>query len=280
MDRRDKSSELSLNDTLPGKNSNLDLTTTMRELALELTQSSLSASADLTEPIAISNHIDSDDDQNHSLLARLKSRSKNLTDEEKKTMCALAGFGLMMSFLMILFVGYGSNGLPVLWLSIKSVFSMADDSEHRRLIELCKEVNQLDCAAKAHEKLAQNDFLANASAGHFFLLKRDYTKALAHYERYFTAHPKDLNAAFDYARLLSWDGRRMEADKYYLMVINAKPNMLQHTVAESYVRHLLKYNDAETAKKFLRKWRSKGENASYFLESEWRSLVSPKDQFI
>lgn len=146
--------------------------------------------------------------------------------------------------------------------------------DYDRLAEICRERKNLDCVESSliSRFNATKDVETLATLGKLQYLRREFRPAANTFANYFRSGGLGVDASFDYARTLSEVGMVDEAAQYYQRVLDSKPDTMQITVTQAYVRTLLHANRHHDAKALIESIRSKGGNASMFMESEMQEI--------
>lgn len=165
-------------------------------------------------------------------------------------------------------------------LQLKSYIGFASGADYGRLAHICKQMNDAKCVeamlAEQAESGDEQSIKALAELGQVQFQLGKSELAVQTLQRYIFAGGDDTHAKFTYARSLAKMGQIDEATKQYEQIIASKPNVLMHTVTESYVQMLVKAGRTEDAKKLILATQKRGDNASGFMESHLRKIASIK----
>lgn len=144
-----------------------------------------------------------------------------------------------------------------------------------RLADICMELKKYSCAEEALESLykKQKDASAGLRLGKLQMQQKRYRLAAETYKSYFAQkRPTNLEAHYLYGRALAEMGQIDAAARQFDIVLRAKPDVLQVTVAQNYVRYLVQANRVAQARQVIQRIRSRGQTASMFMDSEYKAL--------
>lgn len=194
-------------------------------------------------------------------------------DEMDKRFIRLA-FGLA-AFMIVGFLQlsiWDNHAVDVIPLQIKDLIgaSTADDME--RLANICMERNKLDCVEKQYSRLGDRDYTQLLRLGKFQMARAHYAEAVNTYRTYFSKGGIDLEGSYNFARALGQVGMIDEAAKYYDYVLGAKPDVLQVTVVQNYVRLLMDAHRLDRAKQLIEEVRSKSAASAYFMDDDFKKI--------
>ena len=154
-------------------------------------------------------------------------------------------------------------------LKFKQLTGMASQSDVDRIGEICMDLKKYDCVESNYATAASNDWNKLAQLGHFQMRRGKFQDAAHTYYSYFQKGGQELEASYDYAKALAQLGQVDEATKYFDAVLAARPDTLQVTVVQNYVKLLMEHNRYEHAKKLISDIRGKGPQTGSFMESEF-----------
>ena len=100
-----------------------------------------------------------------------------------------------------------------------------------------------------------------------------YNEAAQSYYKFFKSGGQDLESSYNYAKTLSQLGQVDEAIKYFDQVLGAKPDVLQVTVIQNYVKLLVENKRFVQAKVLIEHVRKDGgEAAGSFMDAEYKRI--------
>ncbi|MGE0762095.1 MAG: tetratricopeptide repeat protein [Bdellovibrionales bacterium] len=178
---------------------------------------------------------------------------------------------LVLGFLQT--ASWDKFALEIIPLKIKQYGGMASNENLIRIAQICAERLKHDCVETAYATLAnrgQNDFFAEL--GKYQVRRGNKTAALQSLTQYFKQNGTDLEAAYQYAKVLGDAGKVEESITYFDSIIKAKPETLQITVVQNYVKMLVHNNRRPEALKLIKDTRKSSSSASMFMEDEYKQL--------
>src|ERR1700683_5204878 len=108
------------------------------------------------------------------------------------------------------------------------------------------------CLDRKYYDCVEEDYAAIAKIAHnptnllrlanFQMSRFEHKEAAQTYKAFFDGGGDDLDARYNYARVLGENGEIDQASKYFEEVLKSKPEILQITVIQNYVRLLMKAN--------------------------------------
>lgn len=198
---------------------------------------------------------------------------------ERRSLAILISLAVAIVGLFVHVVNWGSYSLEIIPLKTAQVLGFQSDQGIQRLADICLDVKKLDCTESMYLQQALKDPTQWVKLGKFQFNRMRYAQASESFRHFFSGGGKDLDAGYYYARALGEEGRVDEASEYYDYVLQAKPKTIQITVAQAYVKMLVDAQRFDQALKVIDKIRRKGQNASQFMDSEYkviRSRIEPQ----
>ena len=183
----------------------------------------------------------------------------------------LTAIGLILGFLQT--ASWDKYALEIIPLKIKQFTGMASNDNMVRIAQICSKRLKHDCVETAYASLAhrgQNDYFAEL--GKYQVRRGNKNAALQSLGQYFKQGGSDLDATYQYAKVLGDAGKADEATTYFDSIIKAKPETLQITVVQNYVKMLVNNNRRVEALKLIRDTRKSSSSASMFMEEEFKQL--------
>ena len=166
--------------------------------------------------------------------------------------------------------------IEVIPLQIKSLIGGLSAEDADRFASICKIRKNLDCV----ETMISSKFNSNpqniealAELGKVQFLRKEYRESANTFAIYFKQGGLSVDASYDYARVLGEVGLVEQSAQYYDRVLASKPDAMQVTVTQSYVRMLVSHGKNDQAKAIIESIRSKGGNASLFMENEMQQIA-------
>jgi tetratricopeptide (TPR) repeat protein len=191
---------------------------------------------------------------------------------ERRSLIAVIASAVLIVAGFVHVVNWGGYSLEILPIQAASFIGMESQSSTKRMAEICLDVKKLDCVESMYVRLALSDASGWVRLGKFQFNRSKYPEAAESFRQFFAKGGQDLDASYVYARALGETGRVDEASKYFEYVLAAKPDILQVTVAQNYVKLLVGAGRYDQALKVIDAIRKKGENASQFMDSEYKVI--------
>lgn len=186
--------------------------------------------------------------------------------KQKKEMSK--GYALLMlsvtaiiTLVFIQMAHWRQHSLTMIPLQIKSVLSVMTSVDYEKQAEICFDLHHYECAADALKVVAFNDpnnLDKLEKYAKSLVMSENYEQASQVYKQYFNKGGESLDAAYDYAKVLVRQGLVGVASKYFNMVIDAKPDVFQVTVAKNYVKALIESENISSLKSLLRRYKAQG----------------------
>lgn len=167
---------------------------------------------------------------------------------------------------------WDTHALEVIPLQIKELIGTNSPSDTERFAEICMDRKKLDCVEREYSKLGEQDKNQLLRLGKFQMQRAHYAEAVNTYRTFFSAGGIDLEGSYQFARALGQVGMVDEAAKYYDYVLGAKPDVLQVTVIQNYVRLLMDAHRLDKAKQLINDVRSKSAASAYFMDDDYKKI--------
>lgn len=178
---------------------------------------------------------------------------------------------LTMGFLQA--ATWDKYAVEIIPLKLKQLIGMTSGSDLNRIAQICMERLRHDCVETAFASRGyQGDNEAFADLGKYQVRRQKRQDAMASFQRYFQNNGQDLEAMYQFAKVLGDAGQVDQAIAYYDQVLKAKPDTLQITVTQNYVKMLTNHGRAAQALALIDGIRKTGSSASLFMETEYKSL--------
>ncbi len=172
-------------------------------------------------------------------------------------------------------VKWDSHALSVLPLQLKSVAGMLSPSDHQEFVDICSSRNDWPCVEKIYQSWINNypeQNEARAKLGQLQYKLGSASEAVKTFAAYFQNGGVDLEASYVYARALSATGQVDQAAVAFQKVLEAKPETLQVTVVQHYVKMLIDNSRGKEAFGVIDSIRKNGGSASLFMDKEYNDL--------
>src|SRR5690606_24630914 len=159
-------------------------------------------------------------------------------------------------------VNWDRHSFEIIPLTIKEFAGVANLNDYRRLTEICIERKKWDCTesslAKRFALSPHSELEALADLGEVQYKRQKVREAADSLNQYFAQGGLNLDASYTYARALSDIGDLEQASTVYDRILKSKPDTLQVTVAQNYIRVLMKAQRHRQAKEVLEEIRESG----------------------
>lgn len=191
---------------------------------------------------------------------------------QKRTIMIYGIFSAVFLGSYIQLANWDNYALEIIPLKIKSVIGMTNGKDADRTGEICMELKKWDCVETAYIKAAAEDQTKLPRLGNFQMKRSEWNQAAQTYYSFFQKGGQDLEASYSYAKALAQLGQVDEATKYFDQVLAARPDVLQVTVVQNYVKLLMDHQRGDQALKLIKSIRSKGPETGSFMEAEYKKL--------
>jgi len=192
---------------------------------------------------------------------------------EKYFLYSIVGFSVFMLASFMHVASWGGASLEVIGLKTGELLGSQSPASQERMAEICLELKKYQCTEKMYAQRAANDFNQLARLGKFQLSQRKFREASHTFKRFFAAGGSNLEVTYMQAKALAETGAIDEAAKHFEEVLAAKPDVLQITVVQNYVKYLVDANRLDEAKSVIQRVRSRGETVSSFMDYELKDIM-------
>ncbi len=176
-------------------------------------------------------------------------------------------------------MNWDTHSLSVIQLSVKDAMGASTITDTEQMAAICFDLKKWDCVESEYRKIAQQKPEQWFELGRF-QVKRAKTQAAAEsFYAYFNGfnnqdpdQERQLEASYLYAKALAELGQVDEAVTYFEQVLASRPEVLQVTVVQNYVRMLMSHKRYEQAEKLIKDVRGQGPTAESFMEPEFQEI--------
>ena len=199
--------------------------------------------------------------------------------EEKKqywsffwTLAVICGVILILFFYMRNWQGQAGEVLPI---QLKSLIGLAEVDDFERLQSVCEDLQKVDCIADLTHKIQLKQpghLMSLERLGHIKYLTKDYDGAVDAYRTYFVHGGRGSDALYEYAVSLENEDNLEKARSIYEIALRQKPDTLQITVYEKYVKLLVRTGDLAKAIETIEYVQSKATRSTDFMDAELKRL--------
>ncbi len=167
---------------------------------------------------------------------------------------------------------WGGASLQVIGFKAGELIGGNSPAAVEKMAAVCLELKKFDCTEKLYAELARGDSKQLARLGKFQLQQRKFKEAADSFRQFFAAGGGDIEVNYLYAKALGETGQIAEAVKHFDYVLSAKPDVVQITVVQNYVKYLVGANQLEDAKKVIKNIRRRHTAVSSFMETELKAI--------
>lgn len=192
---------------------------------------------------------------------------------QKKTITAFVAFSIFVVAAHIQLSNWDKHSLSIIPLVVKETIGADGPSDFEAKAEMCMELKKWDCVETSYLKAAANDPTLFQRAGDFQMKRQKWNPAAQSYYKFFQAGNQNLDVSYSYAKALAKLGQVDDAVKYFDQVLAAKPETLQVTVVQNYVKLLMDAQRFDQAKVLISKIRKEsGPAGESFMEDEFKKI--------
>ena len=159
-------------------------------------------------------------------------------------------------------------------LKTAQMMNTADRDDLMRIAEICKERNKHACQIKAYRQVIKqnsNDYVAFELLAETQYLSGRVIDAEQTLSNYFLSGGESVRATYIYARVLAEMNKHDEAETQFKKALKMKPDVVQVSISEDYVKLLMNRSKFRQAKKFIDRMRKEGA-PSYFLANQYQEI--------
>jgi tetratricopeptide (TPR) repeat protein len=192
---------------------------------------------------------------------------------QKKTIIAFFAVSIFVIAAHIQLSNWDKYSLSIIPLTVKEMMGADGPADFEAKSEMCMELKKWDCVEAAYLKAAAVDPVKYQRAGDFQMKRQKWNPAAQSYYKFFQAGQQNLDASYSYAKALAKLGQVDDAVKYFDQVLAAKPDVLQVTVVQNYVKLLMDAQRFDQAKVLISKIRKdSGPAGESFMEDEFKKI--------
>jgi tetratricopeptide (TPR) repeat protein len=192
---------------------------------------------------------------------------------EKKNIIAFVAVSIFVIAAHIQLANWDKHFLNIIPLVAKDTLGMSTPTDFEAKAEMCMDLKKWDCVETEYLKAAQVDATKYQRAGDFEMKRAKYNAAAQSYYKFFQAGQQNLDASYSYAKALAQLGQVDDAVKYFDEVLAARPDTLQVTVVQNYVKLLMDHQRYDQAKVLISKIRKdSGPAGEQFMDEEFTKI--------
>ena len=199
--------------------------------------------------------------------------SAPVTTHHRRSILFMVGFSVFVVLGYVQVTNWDSAWFSIVPIGVKETLGMATKADFEAKAQICLDLKKFDCVEESYLNVASTEPAQFARAGHFQIQRGKFNEAAQSYYKFFTAGNQDLEASYNYAKALAKLGQVDQAIKYFDQVLAAKPETLQVTVVQNYVRLLVDNQRLDQARALIERVRKDGgEFAASFMEPEYQKI--------
>lgn len=193
-------------------------------------------------------------------------------ETEKRSIVIFGAICALVLLGYIQIMNWDNAALEIISLSAKQTLGIASTADNERVAEICMNLKKWDCVEYNYAKTASTDPSKLPRLGHFQMKRSEWQAAAQSYYSFFQKGGNNLDASYDYAKALAQLGQVDDATKYFEQVLAARPDVLQVTVVQNYVKLLMDHQRYEQARKLIADIRGRGPETGSFMEAEFQKI--------
>ncbi len=192
---------------------------------------------------------------------------------QKKTIFAFVAVSIFVVAAHIQLANWDNQSLNIIPIVVKETMGTSTPADFEAKAEMCMQLKKWDCVETEYLKAAAVDPVKFQRAGDFQMKRAKYNPAAQSYYKFFQAGQQSLDVSYNYAKALAKLGQVDDAVKYFDQVLAARPETLQVTVVQNYVKLLMDAQRFEQAKVLISKIRKEsGPAGESFMDDEFTKI--------
>ena len=202
------------------------------------------------------------------------SNDQKVQDQvEKKSITYFAALSVFVVAAHIQLANWDKHALSVIPLAVKDLIGATSVADLEAKSEICMDLKKWDCVETSFVEAAKQDATKWQRAGDFQMKRASYAHAAKSYYEFFQKGGESLEVSYNYAKALAQLGQVDEAVQYFDQVLAARPETLQVTVVQNYVKLLMDHQRYDQAKVLISKVRSQsGPAGEQFMDEEFKKI--------
>lgn len=193
---------------------------------------------------------------------------------EKSFIKVAIGISILIVVSFIQMAIWDRYAIEIVYLQTIDAIGFTDEADLQKIATICEERRRHSCVEEAlYGSAIRGNMESWAKLGKFQMKREKFSAAADSFKHYFALGGLDLEASYQYARSLGATGQVDQAVAYYDQVLKAKPETLQVTVTQNYVKLLLNNGRADQARTLIDGIRKSSPSAALFMEAEFQTLT-------
>lgn len=170
---------------------------------------------------------------------------------------------------------WGKHSFEVIPLKAIQLIGAANTEDLMRISQICEDVKKYTCIEEAYKEALYQDRENHTLMEQYadILVKtKQQEKAFKVYQIYFSKDGANLDAAYEYAKILGRKGQVEESARMFNLILDSKKDILQTTVLYAFVDMYTENNKLKQAKKLIQRTRKLGENTTLFMDARLKEI--------
>lgn len=183
------------------------------------------------------------------------------------------GFAILVIAGFLQTASWDKFALSIIPLKIKQTLGMASEKDLVEIAAACTVRKKYDCVEQVYLDLAHRGHTEFwGDLGKFQVRRGNKNGAFESLKTYVAQDGADLDAIYQYAKLLGEKGQVEESANLFDQILKLKPDTLQISVTQAYVHMLINNGRNVQALALIKTIRKSSETASLFMEDEFKKL--------
>ncbi len=192
---------------------------------------------------------------------------------EKRSIALFVGLSVFVVAAHIQLANWDKHSLAIIPIAVKETIGAVTTQDYEDKAHICMDLKKWDCVEAAYIQVAKAQPNEWQRAGDFQMKRAKYAQAAKSYYEFFQKGAENLEVSYNYAKALAHLGQVDEAVQYFDQVLAARPDVLQVTVVQNYVKLLMDHQRYDQAKVLIDKVRGKsGPAGEQFMEEEFTKI--------
>jgi len=195
-------------------------------------------------------------------------------DIEKKNIIAFVALSVFVVAAHIQLSNWDTHSLNIIPIAVKETIGLSSASDSEAKAQICVDLKKWDCVEAAYIDTAKYDPSLWKRAGDFQMKRAKYAEAArSYYPLFQSGAPRDIEVSYNYAKALAQTGQVDEAVSYFDAILAARPETLQITVVQNYVKLLMDHQRYDQARVLISKVRKEsGPAGEAFMNDEFSRI--------
>lgn len=195
-------------------------------------------------------------------------------DIERKNIIAFVGLSIFLIAAHIQLMNWDKHSLSIIPIVLKETVGAASSADYESKAQICMDLKKYDCVESAYIQTAKIEPTLWKRAGDFEMKRGKFAEAARSYFPLFqNGKVQDIEVSYNYAKALAAIGQVDEAISYFDAILAARPDVLQVTVVQNYVKLLMQHQRYDQAQVLISKVRkSSGPAGESFMDNEFKQI--------